>query len=82
MTEEFLHYVWKYSLFDRHDFLTTEGKKVEIIHSGQHNSDSGPDFLMPSYGLTALSGQAMLKFIYFLPIGTGMDIKMIKLTAM
>lgn len=44
MTEEFLHYIWKYALFDRATLKTTEGKLIEIVHSGLHNSDAGPDF--------------------------------------
>jgi len=44
MTEEFLQYIWKHSLFDRSALKTTEGKPVEIVHSGLHNSDAGPDF--------------------------------------
>jgi hypothetical protein len=44
MTEEFLQYIWKHALFDRSRLVTSEGEKVEIIHGGQHNHDSGPDF--------------------------------------
>jgi hypothetical protein len=44
MTEEFLHYVWKFRLNNR-KLKTTDGKSLELIRSGEHNSDSGPDFL-------------------------------------
>ncbi|MGP8215713.1 MAG: DUF2851 family protein [Bacteroidia bacterium] len=44
MTEEFLHYIWKHTLLDRSELKTTEGKPVEIIQTGLHNHDSGPDF--------------------------------------
>lgn len=44
MTEEFLHYVWKYKLFEWLNLTTTAGETVEIIKSGEHNFDSGPDF--------------------------------------
>jgi hypothetical protein len=44
MTEEFLQYIWKYTLFDRSALKTTGGNLIEIIHSGLHNSDAGPDF--------------------------------------
>ncbi len=44
MTEEFLHYIWKHTLFDRSVLKTTEGKPVEIVQIGLHNHDSGPDF--------------------------------------
>ena len=44
MTEEFLQYIWKHALFDRSVLKTTDGKQIEIVHSGLHNSDAGPDF--------------------------------------
>ena len=44
MTEEFLQYIWKHALFDRSALKTTEEKPIEIVHSGLHNSDAGPDF--------------------------------------
>lgn len=44
MTEEFLHYIWKHTLLGRSNLKTTEGKAIEIIHTGLHNTDSGPDF--------------------------------------
>lgn len=43
MTEEFLHYIWKYRLIDHHLVLTS-GDQLHVIHPGTHNSDSGPDF--------------------------------------
>lgn len=45
MTEAFLHYIWKHKLFDNKELQTTEGEKIEIITTGQHNTNSGPDFL-------------------------------------
>jgi hypothetical protein len=44
MTEEFLHHIWKFKLFDHTDLVTTFGEEVEIIKAGDHNLDSGPDF--------------------------------------
>lgn len=44
MTEELLHYIWKFRLFNQIDLTTTEGESVEIIKVGSHNTDSGPDF--------------------------------------
>lgn len=44
MTEEFLHYVWKFKLFNQQQLITTTGSEVEIIKSGSYNTDSGPDF--------------------------------------
>lgn len=42
--EDFLHYIWKFRLFDRADLKTTAGDELEIYSAGMHNSDSGPDF--------------------------------------
>ena len=43
MNEEFLWYLWKYQLL-KAPLITTEGKTIEVIHPGIHNTDSGPDF--------------------------------------
>ena len=43
-TEDFLHYVWKFRLYDRTGLLTTDGDELEIFSAGIHNTDSGPDF--------------------------------------
>ena len=45
MKEEFLQFIWKHDLFTKDNLKTTDGKKIEIITTGQANSDSGPDFL-------------------------------------
>ncbi len=42
--EDFLHYIWKFRLFDRADLRTSDGEELEIFSAGLHNSDSGPDF--------------------------------------
>lgn len=42
--EDFLHYVWKFRLFDRGNLQTNDGEALEIFSAGIHNSDSGPDF--------------------------------------
>ena len=44
MKEEFLHYLWKYSLYDQDSLVDNEGKKVDVINPGEYNHDSGPDF--------------------------------------
>ncbi len=44
MTEAFLHHLWKLKLFNFKTLQTTEGEPLEIIKTGQHNSDAGPDF--------------------------------------
>ncbi|MBD1394448.1 DUF2851 family protein [Mucilaginibacter glaciei] len=43
-TEDFLHYVWKFRLFDRLNLQTTEGEELEVYSAGLHNTHAGPDF--------------------------------------
>jgi len=43
-TEDFLHYIWKFRLFDREGLKTQDGDYLEIFSAGTHNFDSGPDF--------------------------------------
>jgi hypothetical protein len=45
MNEEFLHFVWKYRLYDTDSLRTPEGDPVEVLRSGEPNTDAGPDFL-------------------------------------
>lgn len=44
MKEEFLHYLWKYSLYDRDSLFDNQGNRIVIKDPGQYNHDSGPDF--------------------------------------
>ena len=44
MNEDFLHYIWKYRLFESKKLVTTSGEYLEIIKPGEHNTDGGPDF--------------------------------------
>ena len=44
MKEEFLHFLWKYSLYDQDKLLDYEGNKITVIHPGLYNRDAGPDF--------------------------------------
>ncbi|HOB84568.1 MAG TPA: DUF2851 family protein [Bacteroidales bacterium] len=44
MKEEFLHYLWKYSLYDPESLLDNDKNKIRVIHPGEYNKDSGPDF--------------------------------------
>ncbi len=44
MSEDFLHYIWKFRLFNQNNLTTESGEKVEILKPGEHNLDSGPDF--------------------------------------
>lgn len=39
-----MHYVWKHKMFPLSELATTDGRTVEVIDPGRHNSDAGPDF--------------------------------------
>lgn len=42
--EKLLHYVWKHKLFPPEGLATTDGRRVEVVDAGLHNSNAGPDF--------------------------------------
>jgi hypothetical protein len=42
--EQLLHYVWKYKLYSSPELSTVDGRPVEVIDAGIHNTDAGPDF--------------------------------------
>ncbi|MBA4323013.1 MAG: DUF2851 domain-containing protein [Odoribacter sp.] len=44
MKEEFLHYLWKYNLYNTGKLKDADGCLIEVIHPGEYNRDSGPDF--------------------------------------
>jgi hypothetical protein len=44
MKEEFLHYLWKYNLYDTESLIDSNGNKIIVINPGEYNRDSGPDF--------------------------------------
>jgi hypothetical protein len=44
MKEEFLHYLWKYGLYDQERLRDNENNKITVLDPGQYNRDSGPDF--------------------------------------
>ena len=45
MKEEFLHYLWKYKIFATKELKISKNIPLEILKTGQHNFNSGPDFL-------------------------------------
>lgn len=45
MDEHFLQYLWKHRLVEPKSFKTTDGLPVEVISTGEQNTDSGPDFI-------------------------------------
>ena len=42
--EQLLHYCWKHKLFPLEPLTTTDGQSVEVIDTGLHNHNAGPDF--------------------------------------
>jgi hypothetical protein len=42
--EKLLHFIWKYKLLKPGELRTLNGNIVKIIHPGELNTDSGPDF--------------------------------------
>lgn len=42
--EKLLHYVWKHKMFPLHPLETTLHQQVEVIDTGLHNMNAGPDF--------------------------------------
>jgi len=42
--EDFLHYIWKFSLYQKADLFTSEGDTLQIISPGLHHQHAGPDF--------------------------------------
>jgi len=44
MKEEFLHYLWKYSLYDKDRLFDNEKNRIIVLDPGEYNRDSGPDF--------------------------------------
>lgn len=45
MNEDFLHYIWKFQQFNTFDLKTSRGDAIQVIKTGLHNMDAGPDFL-------------------------------------
>lgn len=44
MTEDLLHFIWNYKLFNLQNLKTVDNHEFEIVSIGTHNHDSGPDF--------------------------------------
>lgn len=44
LPEDFLHYLWKFRLFDQRNLRTTSGEPIEIVNVGLQNAHAGPDF--------------------------------------
>jgi hypothetical protein len=44
MKEEFLHYLWKYGLYNHGRLVDNEKNQIIVLNPGEYNHDSGPDF--------------------------------------
>ena len=44
MKEDFLHYIWKHKLLNLSQLETTQKERLQLINSGEHNYNAGPDF--------------------------------------
>lgn len=44
MPEILLHYIWQYKAFMAFPQRTTDGRTIEVLDVGLHNTDAGPDF--------------------------------------
>ncbi len=45
LSEDILHFVWKYQLFTTQDLRTQSSKPIRVIQVGNHNHHAGPDFM-------------------------------------
>lgn len=45
MKESFLHFVWQFQKFEKAHLTDSDGNKVRVFKTGEHNTDTGPDFL-------------------------------------
>lgn len=45
MTEEFLQYIWKNSLFHNYNIIADTGEKITVLNPGYQNTNAGPDFV-------------------------------------
>ncbi len=46
VTENLMQFIWKLRLFRANGLNSTDGEPLAVVHVGQYNTDSGPDFLM------------------------------------
>jgi hypothetical protein len=44
MTERLLQFIWQFQYFNKNELSTVAGEGLEIISSGQYNTNQGPDF--------------------------------------
>ena len=44
MNERLLQFIWQFRYFNMSGLETTDGQLVEVLATGEHNTDQGPDF--------------------------------------
>ncbi|MBN8703174.1 MAG: DUF2851 family protein [Bacteroidetes bacterium] len=44
ISEDLLHHIWKFRLFEQKNITTSKNISLEILKTGEHNKNSGPDF--------------------------------------
>jgi hypothetical protein len=42
--EDFLHFIWKYRLFNSAKLVCSDGEELQVLHPGILNRNAGPDF--------------------------------------
>ncbi|MFA4869735.1 MAG: DUF2851 family protein [Pedobacter sp.] len=42
--EDFLHFIWKYRLFNSKKLVCSDGEELQVLHPGFLNTHAGPDF--------------------------------------
>ncbi len=45
MTEQLLQFIWQFQYYNKSYLQTSTGEYLQIIHTGVHNTNQGPDFL-------------------------------------
>ncbi len=54
MKEAYLHQVWKLKRFPTHQLKLVDGRSIELLDTGWHNQESGPDFFNGSFLLDGI----------------------------
>lgn len=52
--EKILQFLWQYQVFPPDKLVTVQGESLTVLHPGQLNLDSGPDFLLASITLNEM----------------------------
>jgi Protein of unknown function (DUF2851) len=62
MKEQLLQFIWQFQYYNNSNLLTVNGEPLQILRSGTHNTNQGPDFLNAQIkcGETILAGSIEL----------------------